>query len=109
MIVATSLKNLPEGTSLYGRTNSQHGDNRDPGKSDVLFTFDIIANKFLEKRSVFQTKKELMEEVLIPAFHKAGSRNPKAMATQAYGWWLKGGKLIEVEKTKQRRGYPSYI
>lgn len=107
MIVVTSLRKGTPGTRLYGRTGVGFG-NHSVSKSNVLFAFDLVADKLLEEKAIFQDKKSLMEEILIPAFEKAGSKNPKAMATNIYGWWLKEGKLVEVTQTNQRTNYPSY-
>lgn len=95
MIVITSLQKGQPGSNLYGRTGIGFG-NHNPIKGDVLFTADLIMNKFFEDKAVFKNRKELKEEVIIPALTKAGSKNPKGMANMYFGWWKKEGRLIEV-------------
>lgn len=107
MIVVTALRKGQPGTNLYGRKGVGFG-NHSVTKSNVLYAFDLVSDKLLEEKAIFQDKKELMEEILIPAFTKAGSKNPKAMATNIYGWWLKEGKVVEVVLTNQRVNYPAY-
>ena len=95
MIIITSLKKGKPGIELYGRTGIGYG-NHNPAKSDVLFTADLIMEKFFEGKAVFSDRKELKEEVIIPALTKAGSKNTKSMSNMYFGWWKKEGRLIEV-------------
>jgi hypothetical protein len=95
MIIITSLKKGKPGIELYGRKGVGFS-NHDPAKGDILFTANLVMDKFFEEKAVFKDRKELKEEVLIPALTKAGSKNPKAMSNMYFGWWKKEGRLIEV-------------
>lgn len=95
MIIITALKSGPAGVELYGRKGVGFG-NHNASNGDVLFTADLVMSKFFESKAVFKDRKELKEEVIIPALTKAGSKNPKSMANMYFGWWKKEGRLIEV-------------
>ena len=95
MIVVTSRKTIPAGTNHNGRKGIGFG-NHLATKSNVLFAFDAVFDKLTEDKAVYKDRKEFKEQVMIPAFTKAGSKNPKAMANTIFTMILKEGKVIEV-------------
>ena len=96
MIIVTSVKTTPAGTLHNGGIVGIGFGNHNPKKSDVLFTFDLLFQKLTETKAIYSSKKEFMDEVMIPAFTKAGSSNPKSMANHIYGQIRKEGKVVEL-------------
>lgn len=95
MIVVTSKRKIHPGTDHYGRKGVGFG-NHSARKSNVLFVFDAVFDKLTEDKAVYTDRKEFKEQVMIPAFEKAGSKNPKGMADTIFPMILKEGKILEI-------------
>jgi hypothetical protein len=96
MIVVTSRKTTPSGTKHTNGVTGVGFGNHLATKSNVMFAFDAVFDKLTEDKAVYKDRKEFKEQVMIPAFTKAGSKNPKAMANTIFTMILKEGKVIEV-------------
>jgi hypothetical protein len=94
MIIVTSRKTTPAGTNHNGRKGIGFGNHTN--KSNVLFAFDAVFDKLTEDKAVYKDRKEFKEQVMIPAFTKAGSKNPTGMAHTIFPMILKEGKILEV-------------
>lgn len=97
MIIVTSKKVIPPGTDHYGRKGVGFG-NHSVSKSNVLYAFDAVFDKLTEDKAVYKDRKEFKEQVIIPAFTKAGSSNPKGMANTIFPMILKEGKIVEIKE-----------
>jgi hypothetical protein len=98
MIIVTSRKTTPAGVNHNGRTGTGFG-NHSANKSNVLFAFDAVFDKLTEDKAVYKDRKEFKEQVMIPAFTKAGSKNPTGMANTIFPIILKEGKILEVKNS----------
>ena len=95
MIVVTNERSTKPGTDHYGVKGIGYR-NHDPKRSTVLHTFDILLDEMTQTKSIFTDRKSFKEEVMIPAFERAGSKNPKSMANTIFPMLLKEKKIIEV-------------
>lgn len=81
------------GTIMYNRKGVGMGKHKPTSK---CHTFNLIVRDRAISKSIFNDKKSIMEELLIPAAEQAGFKDPKSMANTFRGWGLKEGWLIEV-------------
>ena len=95
MIVVTNERSTQPGTNHNGIKGTGYR-NHDSKKSKVLHTFDILFDEMTQEKSIFPNRKAIKEQVMIPAFERAGSTNPKAMANKIFPMLLKEKKILEV-------------
>jgi hypothetical protein len=59
-----------------------------------------MAGKFIASiisvKAIYNTRQEVLDEVLVPAFTAAGSTNPKALASNAYYALRDEKKILEI-------------
>jgi hypothetical protein len=96
MIIVTSVRNTLPGTDHNGRKGTGFG-NHSISKSNVLFAFDAVFDKLTADKAIYKDRKEFKEQVMIPAFTKAGSKNPTGMANTIFPMILKEGKIVEIK------------
>lgn len=95
MIVVTNERSTQPGTDHNGIKGTGYR-NHNPKRSKILHTFDILFDEMTQEKSIFSDRKSIKEQVIIPAFERAGSTNPKAMANTIFPMLLKEKKIIEV-------------
>lgn len=96
MIIVTSIRNAEPGTNHHGRKGIGFGNHMSK-RSNVLFVFDAVFDKLTASKSVYKDRKEFKEQVMIPAFTKAGSKNPIGMSNTIFPMILKEGKILEIK------------
>jgi len=62
----------------------------------IHYTAGLIIADRISRKAIYETKKEVMDEVLIPAFKAAGSTAPEGLAQNAYGALRDEKKIVEM-------------